>query len=482
MRIILFRALLALLITMTLAAWADVKPAAIFTDGMVLQRDGAAPVWGTAAPGEAIAVAFRGKTVQAVAAGDGAWTAKVATGDAGGPFELAIAGKTTVVLHDVLVGEVWLCSGQSNMVVPLLEASNAAEAIPAANDAQLRLFTVPQPDKPWGAPWQACTPDTARTFSAAGYFFGRDLRAFLKCPVGLILSAQSGSKADAWTSTAGFENNPATKQVLLDYRKHLSDLEESKKPGSLVKAPGRFRAPPATLYDPMIAPIRPYGMRGVIWYQGESVTAHAPYRDIFAGLIKDWRAQWAQGDFPFLFVQIAPVGQPQRLPVESGNAATREAQLQVAQTTPNTAMVVTTDVGNVSVHPPRKEPVGQRLALAARALAYGQKNLEYNGPIYAAQRIEGARIILSFTHVDAGLVAHGGPLTGFTIAGEDLAFVSATAELKGNEVVVSAPIVPKPAFVRFGWADSPVVNLFNGEGLPAAPFRTDTKVLPEPVR
>lgn len=454
---------------------------------MVLQRQQKLPVWGSAEPGEKVTVKLAGQGRDALAGANGRWVVKLDELQAGGPHEMTIAGKNTIVLKDVLVGEVWLCSGQSNMVMKLAEAAGGSAAAAKANHPKIRLFTVPDTaatkGSGWTADWQPCTPETAAKFSATAYYFGRDLHAAIDCPLGLIVSAVNGSKADEWTSREGFAANPKTKGVLDRYKQWLIDVENSKKPGAARK-PGRFRAPPATLFDPMMAPLQPYGIRGVIWYQGESVTAHAPYSDLFANLITSWRREWGIGDFPFLFVQIAPLGKAVAAPAESGLAVTREQQLQVMQSVANTAMAVITDAGHATnVHPPRKEPVGQRLALAALALAYGRKDVVYCGPIYAGMRIDAGKAVLSFTHVGTGLLAKDGLLRGFAIAPAEGPFVNASAEITGNTVVVWSDKVAIPAAVRYAWAENPEgANLYNKEGLPASPFRTDTLPQKEPVR
>jgi sialate O-acetylesterase len=336
-------------------------------------------------------------------------------------------------------------------------------------------------------------------FSAVGYYFGRDLVKHLGVPVGLIHGSTGGSKAEAWTSHEMLASNPALAPILQRYSNDvvatyperlakfqadearvkadyatacaqaLAQGKPTPRPPSLTPpvdpAKGNVHTP-SGLFNGVIHPILHYPMRGVIWYQGETnMDRAAEYRDLFPALIADWRAQWGQGDFPFLFVQLPPYrGTPPDI---------REAQFLTLAKAANTAMVVTTDCGDTSdIHPNRKEPVGQRLALAARSLAYGEK-LEYSGPLYSASRIEGNKVILSFTHTGSGLMAKDGPLKGFTIAGADQKFVPAQAEITGETVTVSSPDVALPTAVRYGWSNVPDVNLFNKDGLPASPFRTD---------
>jgi sialate O-acetylesterase len=478
---------------------AEVKLNSLFCDNAVLQQGMAVPVWGTAGDGEQVTVKFAGQTIGTTAK-EGRWMIPLRRMKAGGPYTMTVKGENEVTLTNILVGEVWLCSGQSNMEFPLSRAANAGEAIDAAADPQLRLFTVPraavdEPKKDAGGKWLEARPQTVSNFSAVAYFFGRDLRAALKVPVGLIHSSVGGTPAEAWTSHATLETNPDLKDILARYAEsikkydpakaaadHQADLEKHREAVATAKAEGKKapatpRAPedlvhslrrPAGLYNGMIAPLEPYAIAGVIWYQGESNNGHpAEYRKSFPAMIRNWRQAWGQGEFPFLFVQIAPN--------HGMSPELREAQLQSWQETPRTAMAVITDVGeDLDIHPTKKEPVGKRLALAARAIAYGEK-VEYSGPVYDSLRIDGNKAILSFRHVGSGLVAEGGDLKGFTIAGEDGKFVPAMAKIEGEKIIVSSPEVSKPAAVRYGWTNTPDVNLYNREGLPATPFRSEMR-------
>lgn len=435
-----FFALLPLLIV-TSAALAAVKPNSLFSEGAVLQQGIKVPVWGTAADGEEVTVEFQGQTVSTTAR-NGFWMVKLDPLKAGGPFTMKI---NDLEIKNILVGEVWVCSGQSNMAWPLSRTENAETAIASADDPMLRLFLVPKQayQKVLPEAWKECTPESAANFSAVGYYFGKHLRETLKVPVGLIDSSVGGTPVEAWTSL------------------------------NVVKATG-IQTPVrrAYLYNSMIAPLLPYGIRGAIWYQGESNAPRAKdYRTLFPTMIKNWRDAWGLGDFPFLFVQIAPYAR--NLP-EGTWAFLREAQLLTALNVPNTAMAVITDLGEEKeIHPQKKEPVGGRLALAARVIAYGEKII-YSGPIYKSMEIQGDKIVLSFDHVGGGLVAKDGPLMGFTISGADGNFIQAKAEIAGDKVVVSSPEVKNPKAVRYGWTNWMVVNLFNKEGLPASPFRTDS--------
>ncbi len=459
-----FLVLTALALLTGPAARADVKPHALFSDGMVLQQNAACPVWGTANPGETFAVQLQvgnerigSDTVRA--GQDGKWRYDLPKLKAGGPYTLTIGN---VTFKDVYVGEVWVCSGQSNMEWPLRATADAAKAIENSKNSKIRLFTVPHkvsatPVTEVNGKWSECNPDTVRNFSAVAYYFGRDLQKALNVPIGLIHSSWGGTVAEAW----------ATKEAL--------EAEDSLK--GLIP-PGEIRPnnpnQGTVLYNGMIAPLIPYAIKGAIWYQGESNAGRAyQYRTLFPTMIKSWRTAWKQGDFPFLFVQLAPFMKIVNEPQESNWAELREAQLFTSLKLKNTGMAVITDVGDPNdIHPKQKEPVGARLALAARAIAYGEK-ITYEGPIFDHLDVDGNKAILSFRSIGKGLECRGETLQGFTIAGEDHKFYNAKAEIKGDKVVVTCDQVAKPIAVRYGWANCPVVNLWNKDGLPASPFRTD---------
>jgi len=442
------------------AAAAAVKPNPLFSDGAVLQRDVKAPVWGTAGDGEKVSVSICGRTASTVAEG-GKWMVKLPPMKAGGPFTMTISGENTIEVNDVLVGEVWVCSGQSNMAMALKGCEGSAKTIANSADPRLRLLTVPRltadrPQSEVNVSWAQCSPVTARTFSAVGYYFGRDLRKALGVPVGLIHSSWGGTPAQAWTPVEAYA-----------YDRLIAPIPTWPKTG---KAHGQ----PSALYNAMIAPLQPYAIKGVIWYQGEANANGAyTYRTLFPAMIRGWRQTWGQGDFPFLFVQLAPYMKIVSEPGESPWAELREAQFLTSRRCKNTAMAVITDCGNPdNIHPTRKAPVGARLALAARTIAYNEK-LVYRGPTYRGFKLTGDGITVSFDSVGGGLVARGLNLTGWAIAGEDHKFVNAEARIVGDSVFVRSPSVPNPVAVRYGWANCPVVNLFNAEGLPASPFRTD---------
>jgi sialate O-acetylesterase len=470
---------------------ADVRLHGLFTDHMVLQRGVAVPIWGWAEEGERVTVEFAGQTVTSTAR-EGKWMVRLTALQPGGPAELRVSGHNTLTLRNVLVGEVWIASGQSNMEWPLRSSDNAEAAIADSAHPLVRLYTVPKlkantPTNNVHAAWQECQPSTTPGFSAVAYFFARDLQQALKVPVGIIHTSWGGSPAEVWMSEQVLRANPDYQRDILDayagqaerfqealaqFRKAQAEAKREGKPLSR-QAP---RAPwkPAELYHGMIAPLLPFAIRGAIWYQGESNAGRAwQYRTLFVDMIQNWRRDWGQGDFTFLAVQLAPFREIKAEPGDSDWAELREAQWLATQRLPKVGLAVITDVGDPKdIHPKWKEPVGARLALAARGIAYGE-NLVYSGPIYKSMERRGNQVFLSFHHVGRGLEARGGELKGFAIAGEDRKFVWAGAEIQGAQVVVSSPEVPNPVAVRYGWADCPVVNLWNKDGLPASPFRTD---------
>jgi sialate O-acetylesterase len=328
--------------------------------------------------------------------------------------------------------------------------------------------------------WLECGPETVPAFSAVAYFFGRDLQKALNVPVGLIVSSWSGTIGEAWASRPALEANAELRGIVTAHRAAVQNYALNKEifQARRLLDPEKNPNGPSNLHNGMIAPLIPYALRGAIWYQGESNAGRAKhYQTLLPALIANWRADWGQGDFPFLIVQIAPfsrIPEPKLVMQESASwAEVREAQLLTSLRVPNTALAVTADVGDeFDKHPRRKEPVGARLALCARAVAYGEK-VVYSGPTYKGMKVEGNEAILSFDHVGSGLTARGGPLTGFWSAGPDKKFIPAVAEIRGDKVVVTNDRVTTPVAVRYGWADYPVVNLWNKDGLPASPFRTD---------
>jgi sialate O-acetylesterase len=510
-------------------ARAEVQPNALFSDNAVIQQNVDVPVWGAAKEGEKVTLTFDGDT-ETTETKDGKWMVHLKPHKAGGPYTMTIAGENTITVNNVLVGEVWVCSGQSNMAYQFPIADNANTEAPKADYPNYRMFVVEHqaaftPQAQVTGSWLVCSPTTVKQFSAVGYFFGRDLFKTLNVPVGIIDSASPGTSADLWTSLSALQKEPSLHgyldelaraqakfnpaavaqypQAMADYQAKLKEWNDTtfKSYGEALKAWNTANAqakaagqpsppkpqpevpkpkPPAEpvgkipsgLFNGMIAPLMPYAIKGVAWYQGESNNLKPfEYRTLFPLLIADWREKWGEGDFPFLFVQIAPY--------KSDIPELKESQFLTWKKTANTAMVVTVDVGDANlIHPRHKEPVGDRLALAARALAYGEK-IEYSGPAYDSMKIDGNKVILTFTHVGSGLLAKDGPLKGFTIAGADKNFVDAKAEINGDTVSVSSDQVPSPVAVRYAWANVPDCNLWNKDGLPASPFRTDPESLTE---
>lgn len=623
----------------------DIHLPALFSDDMVVQRNQDVSIWGTADPGGLVEVVIGDDHQKVVVGENGKWRVEMKPLPTGGPYQIKIIGQETITFENVLSGEVWVASGQSNMEMPLAgwgQINNFEQEIAAANYPEIRLLQVQRATSTTplseisvdGGKWSLCSPETIPEFSAAAYFFARNLYKNLGVPVGVIHSSWGGTVAEAWTSRPTLEqhfpefgsqlakmeeteHNPGEDKNLLDasilqdsvqmikndpgyngsqplwastslndsdwslmeiptlweeggnegldgvvwFRKTINipsdwageDLElklgpiddqditwfngtkvgsissynkprSYAIPGDLVNAgqntiavrvldtgggggiwgdPGQVtlkrsasdslalagewkyniglkvasESPnrPTVLYNAMIHPLIPYTIRGAIWYQGESNAARAyQYRELFSRMITDWRTHWGEGNFPFLFVQLANFMQVNEQPVESDWAELREAQL-MALSQPNTGMAVTIDIGNADdIHPKNKQEVGRRLALNARAKVYGE-NIAYSGPIYRSMtKMDGGKIRLSFKHVNGGLQAKGdNELKGFAIAGEDRTFHWADAEIIGDNVVVSSPEVPNPVAVRYGWAANPECNLYNGAGLPASPFRTD---------
>lgn len=622
----------------------EVRLPHLIGDGMVLQRNADVRIWGWARPGEKVRVDFMNVSYQADASAKGEWEIHLKNLRAGGPFDMVIRAANTITLHEIRVGDVWVCSGQSNMVLPMSRVSPLYEnEIATSENPDIRLFSVPEgynfnlemTDVPYGA-WKEANPQNILNFSAVSYFFARELYGTYHVPIGLITASLGGSPAEAWISEDALKKFPACYQEMQKFKDtalikqiEYSDWQKSKafyntlakldegyhnpegpwyKPGiqttswQTMKVPGywadtplgpvngvvwfrrtfnvpsemagkrvnllmgrivdadsvfvngmfvgttsyqypprRYQIPegvlttgentivvrvisnagkggfvpdkpyeivsgdktidlkgdwyfrlgakmepapgqtfirwkPGGLYNAMIHPLLNYTIKGVIWYQGESNADRAKeYHDLFATLINDWRANWHEGNFPFLFVQLPNYMEAKNVPTESDWALLREAQLQ-ALSLPNTAMAVAIDLGEWNdIHPLRKQEVGQRLALAAMKVAYGDKKVVYSGPIFQSMEINHDRVILRFTHTGSGLVAKGGKaLNRFQVAGEDRHFVWAEAKIEGNKVVIWSSQVKKPVAVRYAWADNPEgANLYNKEGLPASPFRTD---------
>jgi len=482
---------------------AEVTLPNILASHMVVQRDLPVHVWGLAAPGEEVSVSFRGETRSTKAGQLGRWSLYLAPGVAGGPFAMVVKGTPeaaggdaahaqTVTLDDVLVGDVWVASGQSNMEFEMRKAATAGADLPHAANSRIRLLMVkkkaveyPQDDVDTEG-WTVSTPETAKDFSAVGWYFAREIEQREHVPVGVIDSTWGGTVAETWTRMAALGADAALAPLFVSWGKmtereadaQLRDKDEQRQRAEAKAAgmpepqfpwhPQLLSWGPGMLWNGMIAPLTPFPIRGVIWYQGESNSALARaslYKRVFSTMIEDWRRQWGVGDFPFLFVQISNF---KSSPAEDW-AELREQQLKTLELR-NTAMAVTIDIGNPDdVHPTDKLDVGLRLALAARALSYGE-DVSYSGPIFRQATPEGSAIRVWFDHHAKGLMAKGGELTGFEVAGADGKFVAAQAHIDGHTVVASSEAVAEPAMVRYGWANSPQCNLFNGEGLPASPF------------
>ena len=482
-------------------ARADVTLPALLTDHMVIQRGVPVHLWGKAAPGESVSVSLRSATRSVNADADGRWSVYLPPVEAGGPFEITVKGANSITLTDVLAGDVWVASGQSNMEFELKEGKDAAAEIAAADRLRIRLFHVKNkvssyPLDDVDAPaWAPCSPQTAASFSAIAYFFGRDLQDKLGVPIGLIDSSWGGTPAEAWTSLDALSTdaslmpvfsewarlNDDTLMVRIRREKQLTEwrqaVERAKAAGT--PPPGFPWAgndsgewAPAALFNALISPLTRYPIRGAIWYQGESNASaqRAPvYARLFQTMIQDWRRAWGQEDMPFFFVQLANF----KTNPEAKWPEVREAQRQ-ALTLAGTGMAVAIDIGDpTDIHPKNKQDVGKRLALAARAVAYGQK-IEYSGPMFRQATPEGGALRLRFEHVAGELVAKGGTeLKGFEIAGADGKFTAGEAKIDGATVVVSSPSVTAPRHVRYAWADYPECNLYNAAGLPASPFRSE---------
>ncbi|MBN1559690.1 sialate O-acetylesterase [candidate division KSB1 bacterium] len=433
---------------------------AIFNDHMVLQQNSELTLWGWAKPREKVTIisSWNPTPIVATANNHADWSAKLSTPTAGGPHTLTIIGSNTIVLQDILIGEVWLCSGQSNMEWSARAGiDNGTEEVLAADYPAIRLFQVTQqsaatPQLDCNGEWIVCSPQTMIDFSAIGYFFGRELCAKLNVPIGLINSSWGGTPAETWMNPQVIEANPELKAA-------------AAKIGEMPWCPEK----PGEAYYAMIKPLIPFPIAGVIWYQGESNTETADSYDILlTTLIRSWRDEWGV-DFPFYYVQIAPYkyGAP-----EIG-VKLREAQRK-SLTVPNTGMVVVSDIGNINdIHPRNKKDVGIRLANWALAKTYGVQGVPYSGPLYRDMKIERNKIRLFFDHAESGLVCRGDELTHFEIAGENGNFVTAEAKIDGQTVLVQSRSVNKPVAVRFAWDNIAEPNLFNGDGLPASCFRTD---------
>lgn len=452
----------------------------IFSDHAVIQRDLTVPVWGWAQPGSEITVQFSGQTVKATAGNDGKWMAHLgAMGYSANPQTMKVSGiynntAMTVEAKDLLIGDVWFCSGQSNMEMGIKNC-NAQADIDSANFPNLRLLMVPKsvqyaPQEFTTLTWGHCTPENLSNmgvwggFSAAAFYFGRELNTTLNVPIGVIHSSWGGTLAEAWCSNEAIATLP-------DFKDRLAGAKDA-----ITKNPGNPHVVTA-LYNGMVCPVLPFPIMGVIWYQGCSNANRAyQYRELLGTLVKDWRKQFNVGEFPFIIVQLAAFTATHPEPRENDWAEIRESQAFVAKNVPNCGLAVTIDIGDAGdIHPKNKADVGRRLAYWALANTYGKREMPYSGPEYKSMEVIDGSIRIKFDHTCGGLKAAGndGKLVGFAIAGEDKKFVWANAVIQDDSILVYSDQVANPVAVRYAWDINPVCNLFNGAGLPAIPFRTD---------
>ncbi len=486
---------------------ADVTLPSIFSDHMVLQREQPSRVWGWAEPGEAVSVQIGEQTQGAKADENGRWSVALTPLTAGGPFTLTVKGNNEIKLEDVLVGEVWLCSGQSNMQWSVRQSNDADLESLSANFPEIRLIKIPrvgtqEPQHDFEGSWEVCTPETVENFSAVGYFFGRQLHQTLGVPIGLIDNSWGGSSAEAWVRRdllAADEENYAPllarwerieeqfPEAKARYEEAITKHKEAVKkardageqPPNAPQNPeaqmtGQHR--PANLYNGVLKPIIGYGIRGVIWYQGESNASRAyQYRELFPLMIQSWRDEWDIGDFSFYWVQLADFRAETPEPGDSDWAELREAQSMTLDRLSNTGEAVIIDLGEAQdIHPRNKQDVAKRLARWALANNYGI-DVPYRSPTLDSLEKQGDKIVLTFKHVGNGLKAFDVPeVKGFTIAGSDQKFYPAEAKIVNTYTVeVHSQEVEDPVAVRYAWADNPICNLYSREGLPVTPFRTD---------
>ncbi len=508
------------------STFAQVKLPAVFSDNMILQSGKPVTIWGKAAAGETVSVSFGKQKKQTKANDNGNWQVVLSSlTPSAVPAELKIAASNIITLKNILIGEVWICSGQSNMDMTVAKEDrywcgviNEAEEVAAANYPLIRVFDTDftpsaTPQNNVVGKWETISPQTVGHLSAVAYFFARNVQEKIKVPIGLITTAFGASTAEAWVSEEALVNDALCKPLVDSFKKklnkyitdtaaktkYITDQAKWKLSADSAKAAGKAapRGPrnpdpvrdqhnASVLWNGMVKPLVPYAIRGALWYQGESNSPTAKiYRQIMETLITDWRKQWGQGNFPFLYVQLANIGKTyDSLPARGGSEAIkREAQLHNLSI-PNTAMAVAIDNADPAdmnnVHPKNKQEIGRRLAVAALATVYGEK-IVYSGPIYDKMEIAGNSIKLYFKHTGSGLQAKDVELKGFAIAGEDKKFVWASAKIvqgtpsgEIGSVIVTSPDIKSPVAVRYGWGNNPITSLYNKENLPASPFRTDS--------
>lgn len=504
---------LAAFLGLGVSAFAEVKLPALISDNMVLLQDAKANVWGTADAGEKVTVKLGDISAATTADANGKWSVKLEALKPGAGRDMTVAGKNSIAIKNVAVGEVWIASGQSNMEMAVKGAKDSEKEIAAANFPDIRMFTVAKkgsktPLDDCTGKWEVVTPENAGHFSAVGYFFARELQQKLKQPVGLIHTSWGGTPCETWIPESGMNSNerfgahwakklaayPAAKEA---YDKQLAEFktvaEKAKAEGKAAPRPPRapdgpdaLNVAPSGLYNGMIAPVTPFTIRGAIWYQGESNAGPTNrgsmdlFGQIFPVMILSWRYEFAkaqgvpreESEFPFLFVQLANFHPRHEQPTDSYWAQIREAQTGALEV-PRTGMAVAIDIGEAAdIHPKNKQEVGRRLSLNALAQVYFQE-VEYSGPLYRDMQIEDGKVRLNLSNAQDLKTTDGGPIKGFALAGEDRKFHWAQAKLDMDHIVVSSPDVPNPVAIRYGWADNPDVNLVNGVGLPASPFRSD---------
>jgi len=486
--------------------------APLFADHAVLQRDKADPVWGRAAPGETVSVTFHGRTETTKADGDGAWRVRIGPfGASSDPSDLTVSGGGTITLHDVVVGDIWLCSGQSNMEFIVddggdsYQVDHAESEVASAHRPLIRQLKVeqtvalrPQEGVKTGG-WVPASPETVGSFTAVGYFFARDIQNATGVPIGIIDSTWGGTPVQSWMSDRARASTSIAATLEARWKAEVAQWPPervAKQPAAMeawrkadkeakqkhvnnpLPWPG-FAASdtspnlPGGLFNAMIAPLLPGSIKGILWYQGESNVGHASeYGELFTAMITSWRAGFGQGDLPFYFVQLANFGDVSEVK-DRGWAVLREQQAR-ALSLPATGMAVTIDIGDSqNIHPRNKQEVGRRLALIARANAYGIPP-EFSGPLLASAAVEGKTIRVRFTHAGNELQAVGGPVKSLEVAGADHQFYPADGSIEGDTLIVSSPDVPAPLAVRYAWTNAPSANLYGDSGLPAAPFRSDS--------
>ena len=448
-------------------ASAEIKLPSIISDNMVMQQNTPVHIWGNALQGEKIKITILKQNISIEANEKGYWETWLAPMKAKNAVSMTISGNNSITINNILIGEVWLASGQSNMEWDVSQSDNADQEIKDANYPLIRLF-VPKKgisdtiQTDIEGKWVLCSPETIKNFSAVGYFFGRGLHKKLAVPVGLIEAAWGATNCQSWTALNAIQADPRLNYVTEDWQKIAYRSSQQKKPS---------KDKPGVIYNAVIAPLSHYTIKGVIWYQGEANAYERvsfPYRYLFPTLIQSWRDAWNQGDFPFLFVQLSTLFKHPYWPV------LRESQTETLKLR-NTAMAVSIDVGDsTNAHYKNKQAIGYRLELAARNMVYGE-NIESSGPMFRQKTIENNRIRIWFDHAKGLKPDKSTLLTGFAIAGADGRYLTASATIEGETIVLSNPSISKPVNARYAFKDAPVVNLVNADNLPAVPFRTDIR-------